>query len=86
VLLVALQYIVTWSSVRSETIRRLTRSEPRLVVHRGQLLADAMREERLTEEEILSVIRQHGFASVQNVDQVVMETDGTLSVIGRGRE
>lgn len=45
-LLIGLQYIVTWLSVRSSQIHRLVKSEPVLVLHRGDMLPDAMRRAR----------------------------------------
>ncbi len=44
-LLAGLQFIITWASVRSGTVRRLVKSEPRLLVSRGEPLVGAMREE-----------------------------------------
>ena len=45
VCLVGLQYAVAWLSVRSRFVRRLVRSEPRLLVRGGELLKAALAEE-----------------------------------------
>lgn len=82
-LLVGLQYVVSWLSVRVGWVRRAVRSEPTLLLHRGQLLRDAMDRERLTEGEVLAAIRTAGIAAVDRVEAVVLETDGSLSVIER---
>jgi uncharacterized membrane protein YcaP (DUF421 family) len=42
-----------------------------------------MRRERLTDGEILSAVRQHGLASLDDVEAIVLKTDGTLACIGR---
>jgi uncharacterized membrane protein YcaP (DUF421 family) len=80
-LLVALQWVVAWTSVRSGPIRRFVRSEPTLIVHRGRLLPDAMRRERVTEAEIDQVLRQHGRTSPSGVGALVLETDGSFSLL-----
>ncbi|MFN7145704.1 MAG: DUF421 domain-containing protein [Myxococcota bacterium] len=82
-LLLALQFLVTWLSVRSEAVRAAAKSEPALLVRRGRFLREAMRRERVTEEEVLQVIR----ASPTSGDvDVVLETDGSMSVVGADRD
>ena len=39
-----------------------------------------MRRERVTEEEILAAVRAQGHGTIEAVGEVVLETDGTLSV------
>lgn len=80
-LLITLQFLVTWSSVRTRWLRRLVTGEPRLLLYRGRLLDDAMRRARLTEGEVLSAVRSAGIARLSDVEAVVLETDGSLSVV-----
>lgn len=80
-LLVYLQYAITWLSVRSERFQTLIKAEPTLLVHEGRYLDAALRRQRVTREEIDAALRQHGQADIANVTSVVLETDGSLSVI-----
>ncbi len=79
--LIGMQYVVAWFSVRSATVRRLTRSEPRLLIRQGEFLPEAMRAERVSRGELLSAIRDHGLGGLQEVAALVLETDGSFSVI-----
>jgi len=79
-LLVALQYAVAWGSVRSAVIERLVKSEPTLLYHRG-FLSGPMRRERVTGDELREAARKKGHARLDKVVAVVLETDGTLSVL-----
>ncbi len=79
-LLVALQYAVAWASVRSKAIERLVKSEPTLLYHHG-FLSSAMRRERVTADELREAARKKGHARLEQVVAVVLETDGTLSVL-----
>jgi len=79
--LIGMQYAVAWLSVRSRSVRRAVRSEPRLLVSRGRFLDSAMQAERLTEEEVLSALRNEGLSSAAEIDAVILETDGSLSVV-----
>lgn len=80
-LLIALQLAITWLSVRSERIQELVKAQPRLLVHRGRLLPAALRAERVTTEEISAALRAEGIGAIEEVDAVVLETDGTFSVL-----
>lgn len=86
VLLCGLQYVVSWSSVRVRWIRDLVKSEPRLVVHAGQVLESALKSERLTLDEIHSALRAAQLHDISEADAVVLETNGTLSVIPKSEK
>jgi uncharacterized membrane protein YcaP (DUF421 family) len=83
-LLVGAQYLITWLSVRSSTVKQLVKSEPSLLFHHGSFLAGAMTRERVTQEEVLAAVRQQGKASLEQVGAVVLETDGTFSILSTG--
>lgn len=85
-LLVALQFVITWSSVRWGWVRRTIAGEPSLLLFRGEYLQAALRRARVTEEEIRAAVRSHGLPAIQEVEAVVLETDGSFSVIGRVNE
>lgn len=80
-LLVALQFLVTWLSVRWQSISRLVKARPTLLLYRGQLRDEALRKMRVTPEEVRAALRNHGCARVQDAAAVVLETDGSFSVI-----
>ena len=80
-LLLLVQFVITWLSVRSRTVSRLVKSTPILLYHQGQFLEQAMKAERINEEEILQAVRSRGFLSLERVAAVVLETDGSISVM-----
>jgi uncharacterized membrane protein YcaP (DUF421 family) len=80
-LLVFLQYLITWLSVRYKSISQLVKATPTLLVYRGEMLHQAMKKERVNEDEIHAIIREKGMGSVQEADAVVLETDGSLTVV-----
>ncbi len=83
--LIGLQYLLAYLSTRqtpfSGRVQGLVKSEPTLLVFRGRILAEALRRERLTESEVLAAIRSQGHGDSTEVDAVVLETDGTISVV-----
>ena len=80
-LLILLQFIVTFFSVRSPSLARAVRSEPTLLARDGALCREAMRRERITEEEIMSALRGDGQRYLADLALVFLESDGTISVV-----
>lgn len=80
-LLVTLQYVITWLSVRSETFKDLIKAEPTLLLHKGQMLHGPMRRQRVTQDDLLAAVRAQGAGDLSEIDAVVLETDGSISVV-----
>ena len=79
--LVFLQYTVAWIAARSESMRGIVKASPRLLFYDGEFDDNALRQERLSHEEVLASVRAEGHASLNCVSAVVMETNSDLSVI-----
>ena len=82
-LLIAMQFVVTWASVRWRWLRAFVTGEPTMLLYRGSLLKEALRATRVTEDELHAAVRGAGVASLQDVEAVVLETDGSMSVVPR---
>jgi uncharacterized membrane protein YcaP (DUF421 family) len=82
-MLAALQWLVSRFSVSSPWFSRLVRSEPRLLVENGSYREAAMAAERVTVSDVDAAIRNAGIGRLEGVAAVVLETDGSMSVIGR---
>jgi uncharacterized membrane protein YcaP (DUF421 family) len=79
--LVLLQYIVSFLSVRFKTIRRVIKSEPVLLFYNGTFIHETLRERRITEDEVLQMLRSNGINKLDEIQAVVLETNGKYSVI-----
>ncbi|MGM8229082.1 DUF421 domain-containing protein [Cellvibrio sp. ARAG 10.3] len=80
-MLIGLQYIITWASVRSHWVENLIKAEPSLLFYEGRFLTDALRQQRVTQEEVLFAVRSQGLPQIENVAAIVLETDGSLTVL-----
>ena len=80
-LLIFLQFIITWLSVRNKVISNLVKSSPSLIVYKGEFLKQMMKKERIDEDEVYAIVREHGLSSLDEADAIVLETDGSLNVI-----
>ncbi|MDW7772606.1 MAG: DUF421 domain-containing protein [Desulfobulbaceae bacterium] len=84
-LLIGMQYAVTWSSVRVGWFRRLVTGEPSLLFYQGEFLAVALRKSRVTRDELKAAVRGSGFSALEEIEAVVLETDGSFSIIGKSK-
>ncbi len=82
-LLVSLQFCLTWVCARWEAFRGLIASSPTLVLHDGKFLDDVMRRERVSQSDVMHALRNSGLHQVEQARAVVLETDGRFSVIER---
>jgi len=83
--LTLLQFAVSRASISWPAFRRLVRSEPSLLVRDGRILHEALRSERVTLGDLEAAMRKRGIAQVGQVAAVVLESDGSFSVIECGR-
>jgi uncharacterized membrane protein YcaP (DUF421 family) len=79
--LIGLQFAFAWATVRSARVERLVNGQPALLLHRGRFCHARMRRERVTEQEVRAAVRAAGAGRLEDVDAVVLETDGVISVL-----
>jgi uncharacterized membrane protein YcaP (DUF421 family) len=84
--LIGLQFAITWSSVRAPWARRLVTGEPTLLLYRGEILRHALRRSRVTEAELRAALRNAGVGAVADATAVVLETEGSLSLVESATE
>lgn len=85
IVLIGMQYLIAWLSVRSQAVRSLVKNEPTLLFHRGNMLSNALTHQRVTAEEVRAAIRNAGMSHIESVEAVILETDGSLSVLPETR-
>lgn len=85
VVLIGLQYIITWLSVRSSKFAALIKAEPTLLLSDAEYCTAALKSQRVTKSEIRAAIRAAirgaDILAIEDVAAVVLETDGSFSVL-----
>ena len=80
-LLIGLQYLVTWTSVRLQWVQRIITGDPIMLFYRGDFLHNSLRKARVTQNEVRAAVRSAGVAHLEDLGVVILETDGSFSVI-----
>jgi uncharacterized membrane protein YcaP (DUF421 family) len=82
-LLIGAQWLVSRLTTSLPGGRRFVNAEPTLVVSNGEVLETSLSRLRLTRGEVLQAVRSSGQGGLDGIAAVVLEPDGTLSVIRR---
>ena len=84
-LLIALQWVVSWISVRSPVFVYMVKGTPQLLFGHGQYLDEALKRERITREEVQAAMRASN-VTVGESAAAVLESDGSVTVIAIEKE
>ena len=79
--LIGWDYVINAASYRFCFIEKLVSSPPIQVIRDGRLLRRNMRREFLTEEELMSSLRQQSITAVSEVKAAFIEGEGAVTVI-----
>ena len=85
VLLAVLQFVAAMISSRLRLGRAVITARPTLLLRDGVILDEVLHEQRISADEIRQAVRASGAGSLADIAAVVLETDGSLSVIGTDR-
>jgi uncharacterized membrane protein YcaP (DUF421 family) len=77
-------YFLDWLGYRFPRFRRLLHSPPLTLIKDGRLQKRNLRQEMITEDELMGKLREHGIERIEEVKKAYLESDGRISVITAG--
>ncbi len=79
--LFVLNYILKKLKFKFPGIKTIIEGEPVILIYKGKVNFENCRKNGITEDELLQAIREHGSHSIDEVDSLILETDGNISVV-----
>lgn len=79
--LIFMQYIITWLSVRIKPLKKIITSQPRMLLYKGELMEDVIKKERITMEELYQAAREHKVSDLKEIDAMILETTGEITIM-----
>jgi len=79
--LFVINYLFKILLYRSKNLKELMEGEPVILVSNGKVQDKNLREEKITVNELLEVIREHGVMHISEVNLAILEVDGNISVL-----
>lgn len=81
--LIALNYGVSWLARRSKFVEQLLVGRPVFIVRDGRLDEHVLAKEKVTHHELMAALRSAGCPNIEAARHVILETNGSISVIRR---
>ena len=86
VVLLVLNRLFNAAARRSRRVEHLMVGEPVLIVSHGAMLTKRMRRQGITDDQVMTALREHGLDDLSDVRMCVLEVDGTISVVPQRAE
>jgi uncharacterized membrane protein YcaP (DUF421 family) len=80
-LILSLEIILSTIKNKSEKMKEFVEGKPQYIIYKGRLLQKALKDNRISVNELLSELRAQGIGSIEDVYYAAIEQNGTLSVI-----
>ena len=80
ILLLAIQLITSYWSLKSKKIRDLIDGDPSVIIRNGEIIETEMRKQRYNLDDLFQQLREQQIGSIQDVDYAFLEPSGNLSV------
>jgi len=79
--LVVMEMLLSYTSLKSETARRVAEGTPSIIIEQGRILEDEMRRLRYNMDDMVNQMREQGIYNIDDVEYAILETNGELSTI-----
>lgn len=80
-LLLLFQFTTSLLSSHFSLMESFLRAQPSLLYYKGMYKDRILKKERISRAEVVQVVREHGIGKMEDVEAVVLEPNGSLSVI-----
>lgn len=79
--LIVAEVLMSYLSLKSRKIRRIISGEPSIIVYDGHVNEGELERLRFNMNDLLEQLRINNFSNISDVECVIMETNGQLSII-----
>ncbi len=84
--LLVLPLLINFFSSHSRLLNKMVGVSPIMLFYQGQMLEPVLKHTRISSDEVLTAMRLHGIAAADDVYAVILEANGSFSVIRQGAE
>lgn len=83
--LLVLEVLSSFILIRIPTLKRIVSACPTVIIQNGVLQQQALKDLRISIEELMSEIRQQGLTALDQVEYAILEKNGKLTVLPRAK-
>lgn len=74
-------FLLKYLQFRFPRFGKIVQGDATMLVYKGKILESHLKKAKISEDELMEAVREHGVASVKEVDLAIMEVDGSISVL-----
>lgn len=74
-------YVLKYLQYRFPEFGKIVQGDATMLIYKGKILDEHLRKSRISMDELMEAVREHGVESVSEVDLAVLEVDGNISVL-----
>lgn len=74
-------YLLKYLQYRFPQFGKIVQGDAIMLVYQGKIIESHMKKAKISTEELMEAVREHGVKSVNEVNLAIMEVDGSISVL-----
>jgi uncharacterized membrane protein YcaP (DUF421 family) len=78
-----LNYIIKYISFKSNFFSKILEGEPVMLVYKGFIKKENLNSQKISQQELEAVAREHGLKNISDAELIMLERDGSISVISK---
>jgi uncharacterized membrane protein YcaP (DUF421 family) len=79
--LFVVNFVMKQAIYRFPSMSKFIQGEAIMLVYKGNIKIENMHRTRITHEELMEAVREHGVDSITDVDLAILEVDGNISIL-----
>jgi len=76
-----MNYVFKYLQYRFPKFGKIVEGDATMLIYKGEILETHLKMAKITKDELMEAVREHGVASVKEVDLAILEVDGNISVL-----
>lgn len=74
-------YIFKYLQYHFPKFNKAIEGDATMLIYKGKMIESHMKKAQITPDELMEAVREHGVATVKEVDLAILEVDGSISVL-----
>ena len=74
-------YLLKYLQYRYPRFGKIVQGDATMLIYQGKIIDSHMKKAKISTDELMEAVREHGVKSISEVDLAIMEVDGSISVL-----
>lgn len=79
--LFSINWVISYINLKNRRLSQLLEGKPEIFIHNGIVSEKLLTKERISHDELKSILREHDIEKIDQVKFAVLEPDGKISII-----